>query len=194
VSPRAKRLAFYHRRNPVAKPLGGFQYPRFAIAHIFFIVLSLVTLSHANASNRVPNLLEFAFAEMNPPATQVTFQTIAKGYRSGLHAAMEVVARNQNEWNLLWRKHSSNEGASTTLPTIDFDKEIVVGLFLGDKPTGGYDVEIIRAEQSNRDLVISFREKAPRAGAMVTQSLTQPFHLVRVMGDSNSKVTFRRES
>lgn len=194
MKPTAKRLA-WHRRHLLVRLLGSDRCRELSITQTLFLFMSLIVLTHAQASNRVPNLHEFALADINPqPATQVTFHTIAKGYRSSLHSMMEVVARNQSEWNLLWRNHSSVNAISLPPPVIDFDKEIVVGIFLGDKPTGGYDVAIIRAEQSNGDLVISFREKSPSKGAMVTQSLTQPFHMVRVIGGINSKVTFRRES
>jgi hypothetical protein len=124
--------------------------------------------------------------------TQVGFQTVAKGYRSGVRAPLQVVLRNQNEWETLWRRHTSIDVTPPPLPAIDFEKFTVVGLFLGDKPTGGYDVEIIRAEPSNADLVILYRETSPTGRGMVIQSLTQPFHIVQVTGAVNSGVIFRR--
>jgi len=126
--------------------------------------------------------------------TQVGFQTITRGYRSGVRAPLQIVAHTEPEWNALWRQHSSIEATPPPLPVIDFEKHNIIGLFLGDKPTGGYEVEIIRAEQSNNDLVIYHREKYPTGRGVVIQSLTQPFHIVRVTGAINSRVIFRRES
>jgi PrcB C-terminal len=77
---------------------------------------------------------------------------------------------------------------------VDFDREMVVGIFLGEKSTGGYEVEIVRAEQRDSSLYFYYREKAPPPGAMVTQALTQPFHLVRVAKYGNPQIIFRRDS
>ncbi len=127
------------------------------------------------------------------PTAPVTFRSLSKGYRSGVRAPLQIVARNQDEWTALWRQHVSSDSIFRPPPTIDFDKEVVVALFLGDKPTGGYDVQISRAEQSSESLTIYYREKSPSPGSMVTQALTQPFHIVRIIGDVSSDVTFRRE-
>ena len=126
-------------------------------------------------------------------AAPLTFRSLGKGYRSGVRAPLQVVARNQGEWAALWRQHVSNDLTSRPPPAVDFDKEVIVALFLGDKPSGGYDVQISRAEQSSDALTIYYREKSPSPGSMVTQALTQPFHIVRIIGDVGSDVTFRRE-
>ena len=85
-------------------------------------------------------------------------------------------------------------GANAMHPAINFVKYTVVGLFLGDKPTGGYEAAIVRAEPSNADLVILYRERSPTGQGMVIQSLTQPFHIIQVARAVNSGVIFRRES
>jgi PrcB C-terminal len=77
---------------------------------------------------------------------------------------------------------------------VDFDREMVVGIFLGEKSTGGYEIEIVRAEQGDSSLYFYYREKSPPPGAMVTQALTQPFHLVRVAKYDNPQIIFRRDS
>ena len=77
---------------------------------------------------------------------------------------------------------------------IDFNREIVVAIFLGEKPTGGFAVEIVRVGRQNGEFVVDYKEINPASGAMVTQALTQPFHIVRIDGEVGTKVTFRRES
>jgi len=125
--------------------------------------------------------------------TQLPIQTIAKGYRSGVRTPLQVIARSQTEWDKLWQQHLSSETASPP-PVIDFEKHIIVGLFLGDKPTGGYNVAITRAEQSDSDLIAYYEETLPRPGGIVIQTLTQPFHIVRVTRANYSNVIFRRLS
>ena len=125
---------------------------------------------------------------------QVAFQTIAKGPRSGVREFQQQIARNQREWKTLWQRHSATETNTPPPPVVDFNREIVVAVFLGEKPTGGFAVEIVRVGPQNGELAIDFREINPASGAMVAQGLTQPFHIVRIDGEVGTKVTFRRES
>jgi PrcB C-terminal len=126
--------------------------------------------------------------------TPLSIATVAKGYRSGIHKPLETVIRNQDEWNVFWKRHSSTDTNSASVPIINFDREMVVGIFLGEKSTGGYEVEIVRAELSGSSLYFYYREKSPPPGAMVTQALTQPFHLVKIPKYRNQKIVFRRDS
>jgi len=59
---------------------------------------------------------------------------------------------------------------------------MIVAVFLGEKPTGGYKVEItaIEEDRGKGRLRVVVRERKPPAGAMVIQALTQPYHIVRV--------------
>jgi PrcB C-terminal len=126
--------------------------------------------------------------------SQLSIATVEKGDRSGIRGPLQTVIRNQDEWKALWKRHSSTDTSPSPAPSIDFDREMIVGIFLGEKSTGGYEVEIVRAEQRDSSLYFYYREKSPAAGAMVTQALTQPFHLVRVAKYDNLQVIFRRDS
>jgi len=162
---------------------------------MLFIMMFLVPVSEANEVTGKHHGWQIAMAESaTPPASQVSFQSVGKGYRSGVRESLQIVARNQSEWNALWQKHAAAESTPAPPPAINFDKEIVVGIFLGEKHTGGYDAEIIRAEQTDDVLYIYYREKSPLPSQIVTQALTQPFHIVRIANKTNLKVIFRRDS
>ncbi len=70
---------------------------------------------------------------------------------------------------------------------------MVVGLFLGQKTTGGYSVEITRAEVDGSNLRFYYRESSPPKDAVVAQVLTQPYHLVR-LSRSQAVPVFTKES
>lgn len=191
----AKTLELQQQSNLLARLMGLVRYRKPFITRALPIVMSLVALSEANEINGKLGFAEIAAAEVNlKPATKIIWLTVGKGYRSGVREPLQVTARSQSEWNTIWRKHASVESSSPPPPAIDFDKEIVVGVFLGEKPTGGYDTTIVRAEQSNDELVIYYQEKAPAPGNMLVQAFMQPFHIVRVDKEVSAKVTFRRES
>lgn len=110
----------------------------------------------------------------------VPLKTVKRGQHSGVREPLQTVIRTRPQWKSLWKRHSVTGVHPTPAPAIDFATEIVVGIFLGEKRTGGYDVEIIRAERRDSTLFVYYREKSPSPDMMLTQVITQPYHLVTV--------------
>lgn len=124
--------------------------------------------------------------------TPASFTTVGKGFHSGIRELLQVAISSQEEWAALWSRHASGRRPASSPPLIDFSAEMVVGLFLGQKSTGGYSVEITRAELDGANLRVFYREGNPPPGAMLTQALTQPYHLVR-LSRSESVPVFVKE-
>ena len=78
--------------------------------------------------------------KMNKLETRLPIDTVEKGYRSGVREPLQIVIRNQDEWNAFWKRHSYTDTNLLSAPIVYFDRELVVGIFLGEKSTGGYDV------------------------------------------------------
>jgi len=195
VNSIAKTLELQQQGHFLETPTAFARKPRAIMALALPILISLVAFTDAKEFTGSFNPRGIVATQIAmKPTVPVTFRSVGKGYRSGVRAPLQIVARSQNEWTALWRQHASVDSSSRPPPAIDFEKEVVVALFLGEKPTGGYDVQISRAEQTNDGLIIYYREKDPSPGGMVIQALTQPFHIVRIIGEVNSEVIFRRES
>ena len=86
----------------------------------------------------------------------------------------QVVARSPAEWAALWRSHAGLEPA----PAIDLSTRMVAAVFLGTRPTAGFQAIITGAHLEGEALVIDWQEIMPRAGAMLAQVITSPFHIV----------------
>ena len=65
-------------------------------------------------------------------------------------------------------------------PAIDYGREVVVGVMIGQRPTGGYRVEVSKARLDGSTLVVVVREIEPAPGEMTIQVLTSPWALVAV--------------
>ncbi len=72
------------------------------------------------------------------------------------------------------------QGDPQPAPAVDFSAEMVVAVFLGEEATGGYEVEVTRAELAGSNLRLYYREKGPPPDAIVAQVLTQPYHIVKL--------------
>ena len=121
-------------------------------------------------------------------AQTVMFKTVERGGQSGIETTREVVVRTEAEWTALWKQHAPGRKR----PPVDFTGSMVVGVFLGSRPTGGFDVEITRVERQGADLVVSYLERKPDPSDIVTQIITMPYHLVATER-SDAPVRFARE-
>lgn len=113
-------------------------------------------------------------------AEPLELRNIAKGGVSGIVETKQLVVTNASEWAKLWSAHRANTRGDTQLPEVAFVKEMVVFVAMGQQRTGGYSVEIVKVEPGEKTLKILVKRKSPPKGAMVTQALTAPFHIVAV--------------
>src|SRR5262245_4048172 len=123
-------------------------------------------------------LTSVAVAQAN--VRTIPLQNLLKGYSSGVREPLKIVIQTQDQWNSLWKRHSSVLAISSPAPQVDFATEMVAVIFLGEKSTGGYDVEITKAERNDSTLYLYYRERSPSWGGLVTQALTQPYHVVKL--------------
>jgi hypothetical protein len=121
-----------------------------------------------------------------------TFVSLERGAYSGVTDAQTLVVRERAVWAALLERVSVGRAPHVTPPAVDFGPEMVLGVFLGTRRTGGYAVEIVALELSADTLVVRWRETAPAPGAILTQALTAPYHLVKTTAHAGP-VRFERE-
>lgn len=109
-------------------------------------------------------------------AQGASFTTVAKGDASNQLTGRQVAIRTMAEWQALWKNHAPAEKP----PAVDFNSRMVVGVFLGSKPSAGYQVEIVAVRTDGETLLVDYVEGQPARGILTAQILTEPFHLVAV--------------
>jgi hypothetical protein len=103
-------------------------------------------------------------------------QTINADMMSGVDRVEQVVARDTQQWQALWQRHAPGRQA----PNVDFTKQMVVAVFLGSRPSGGYRVEITGVRTEGNTLVVQWSEARPAPGQVAAQVMTSPAHIVTV--------------
>ena len=121
-----------------------------------------------------------ASATAHAPQT-IPFRVIAQGTESKIDGPHELVARTHGTWQLIWTEHAGD----SPLPTVDWDREMVVAVFVGPRPTNGYAVEIIDITRRAHDLVVRYREHLPTDQAALSRGGTSPYEIVAVPRDSS---------
>jgi VWFA-related protein len=131
--------------------------------------------------DKTPVAREITIAVYGPPAPGTDASgprivPIAHGPLSNGSTAREAVVRNPEDWTSLWTSLPTKQNA----PSVAFDEMMVVGVFLGNRPTSGYRVEFTGAKRDGDALVVTWREVKPAEGASVTATVTSPFAVAGV--------------
>lgn len=118
-----------------------------------------------------------ATAEGAPLARQVT-----ESDHCGLTAPGLVYVSNAQELSRLSRL-PSGKLALKQLRAIDFEREHLLLVSLGQKTTGGYGLTLQSSEIVDDILELMVKVRRPAAGAMVTQALTTPCAVIAISPD-----------
>lgn len=126
------------------------------------------------------------------PVHEVEFETLKKGNSSGVTHHQAVTLRKQKQWNEVWKKMNSIYPNDISTPTeVDFDTEMLIVVFAGDKSSGGHDIEIVRLYQEASTIVAVVENTSPSQNDMVTTALTQPYHIIKTK-KSDKEVIFKQ--
>jgi VWFA-related protein len=110
------------------------------------------------------------------PLAPVQMTTINSDMMSAIDRPEQLVARTNAEWQAVWQRHAPGRPA----PSVDLAKNMVVAVFLGSRPSGGFGVEITGIRTDGKVMVVQWAERRPAAGQVAVQVMTAPSHIVSV--------------
>lgn len=87
--------------------------------------------------------------------------------------AQNIIFFNDEEWKKFWAKYGSG-----IEPQINFERYIVVGIFLGGRPDPGYGVEISSVKKKGSEIKIEFIEYLPNPSKGYIQIGVYPYDIV----------------
>ncbi|NJD69894.1 MAG: hypothetical protein C3F12_08915 [Candidatus Methylomirabilota bacterium] len=118
----------------------------------------------------------------------VPFVSIGRGTASRIVDPLEIVIQSEQELRDFWTQHVQSDSLP---PLVDFATDLVAGIFAGQRPTAGYQVEIVRIDRNRAGIHVIYQIKNPPKDAVVAQVFTQPFHLIR-LPRLNLPIQFKR--
>lgn len=126
-------------------------------------------------------------------ARSVDFRTLDIGAQAAsISARKNYAVYTEAELAKLWGMIHGSDGSA--IPKIDFSKEYVIGVFSGQKPTGGHSISISSIIDTSETRVVAVKLTSPGADCIVTQVLTSPYQIVAVplseneLGHTNTEV------
>lgn len=127
-----------------------------------------------------------------PPPERFIFDVVARGTQGAAPTRDQFdVLANRDELRSFWNAVQSDAFAPPPLPELRFDRETVLAIRLAERPTGGYGIEVAGVELDGDDLFVEVALREPAPDATVTQAVTQPWALIRVLGTEATVVWFR---
>lgn len=117
-------------------------------------------------------------ASEEAPGT-VEFESLVRQEQSGLTQPEQRVIRTDQAWAEAWKQIMQYRIPAPVMPAVDFERDMVVLVALGERPTAGHAVEIVSVEREGGFLRVRARE-SETTGDVKATVLTHPIHAVRV--------------
>ena len=125
--------------------------------------------------------------KMQEPVFEVILESVTDGKTEHAWEVIDSKAKLETLYSVL----NATIQPKHQLPEINFDNQIVVALFLGEKNSGGYHIVPINVINENDKIIISYKEISPKPTDMATMSLTQPYCLIKV-NNPKEEVVFKK--
>ncbi|WP_417352677.1 protease complex subunit PrcB family protein [Flavobacterium alkalisoli] len=144
---------------------------KLALLSILFLLVSCVT--HQKGEDGKPG----------KSAMANNYEILTESGYGGHETAFNEVITSQERLDELYRELNIE-----SIPTVDFDNNNVVALFMGQKPSGGYSIGIDNVKIENKTAFVKVKTTKPKAGENVTMALMQPYCIATIT--KTNKVTF----
>ncbi len=100
-----------------------------------------------------------------------------EGQRSGIAERRMVAVSDKAAWEQVWKEHS----AEAPVPAVDFSKESVVAVFLGEMRAAGVKIEIVvQNDMIDANRLNVFYKEVRSSKGFSAQVICRPFAMVKV--------------
>lgn len=120
---------------------------------------------------------------------RLPFRELDNEPRTILTSKMQVVIKDAMNWEQLWKAHRPGDAA----PAVDFGKQMVVAVFIGDRSNGCYGARIDGIFRAAGKLNVNVVEQLAKRGNICPQAFVQPYAMV-VLDRSDEPVEFWQQA
>ncbi len=122
-------------------------------------------------------------------STKINFEPIIQETQGGFAMAKFLIIKEENTVINIYNQINKIHTPGFKIPTIDFNKKMLIALFMGEKNTGGFHISVDHILRSSNKTTVFVKETAPQG--MATMTITSPFCFVLV-DKSDSKIIFKK--
>ena len=127
-----------------------------------------------------------------PAPRTLQWEVVASGQQAvGIARPSFRLVRDEAELRSLWNQLHGASLNVPPLPRADFARETLLVVMMGERPSGGYRVEVQNVSLDGGDLFVDLRFVEPAPDAVTTAALTSPWAVVRVLRGGIDAAWFR---
>lgn len=128
-------------------------------------------------------------------AESVPFSVLASGANAAQQERLAAVATSQEELEELWSRVAQTRVPQPDPPEVRFDSQTAVAIFMGQRPSGGYSIEVDAACRidTSGTVHLCYTASEPPEDAIVTMALTSPYAFV-LIGEPAADIVVHRRS
>ena len=93
----------------------------------------------------------------------------------------------------MWNKAFAGQSGAPDKPVVDFSKDMVLAIFIGEQPTGGFRIRINKIDTSGADIEVTLVGIQPGQNCRHPQTSSEPF-LIATFPASTKTVNFTPQS
>jgi len=113
------------------------------------------------------------------------------GTNNGQETPGNLVFKDAASWQQFTANNSAIKTSHPDIDMTDFNSDMLVALFMGEKPTAGYSIEIISIEKTTDKVIVKYKENVPAEGAIEAQVITHPY-CIKAIENSTLPVEFQK--
>lgn len=117
---------------------------------------------------------------------QPAYRQLDSGTNARVDSPSVMVTRGIAGLNQMYALAYANQSSRPALPTASTSGTTYVGVFLGQRSSGGYGVRALGAKVNGDELTVTMEVSEPNKGDIVTMALTSPWTIVAVEGKYSS--------
>lgn len=99
---------------------------------------------------------------------------------SGIMTSRRQVIRSDAELQAAWSEATSAFLSDGPAPDVDFEADLVLLVAMGERPSGGYRVDVSSVVHQADTVYATVEETEPGASCVTTATLTQPVLMLRI--------------
>lgn len=154
---------------------------------MFSIVILLSSLSYSCSGNKQTTEEGNSETTIEQKEDSIEFKKLENNSQSGIKEKSFVPVSNKSAWDSLYSEIYSYRLNMPDVPEINFKEEMIIGVFMGEQNSGGYEIEVMEITQTSDHIKVYVKDKIPGKTCNTTDVLTQPYTLI-IIPKSNKKV------
>jgi len=107
-------------------------------------------------------------------------RVLAAGTQSAVRTPVMLTVTSEAVFEEVWYAIHANQLSPPPVPVVDFARETVIVLILGERPSAGYGVRISAIARASRGIEVTVDVVSPGSDRMAAAVLTSPFQLTAV--------------